>query len=467
MKIQLENIGVFKETEFELADLTVICGGNNTGKTYAAYSLFGFFDFWKHAYIIPIQQTITNQIYQDGSITIDLTSFINSANEILADASKKYIQHLPTILGVSKAHFNESKFNCSTDTNQLKVANEFSSKFGSPKDEMLQITKLHDSLLLSISYLSEKNAIDNPSLRININWAISEAIKTIIFGNLISDVFIASAERTGAAIFKNDLNIQQNRLIKEIAVKKELDLTNIIDTLYNSGYALPVMKSIDYIKNLDAVAKNESFLCREYPDIISDFKAIAAGEYYVDSNGFINYSPTDKKSIKLSVGECSSSVRSLLDIGFYLRCSAEKGDLLMIDEPELNLHPSNQVALAKVFVKLINAGIRVFITTHSDYIIKEFNSLIMLNATNDQENSRNVMAEFNYSNNELLQPDRIRVYISQKAQMKINGSTRKKSVQTLLPASIDSFYGIEANSFDETIDRMNKIQHSIMFGRKI
>ena len=78
------------------------------------------------------------------------------------------------------------------------------------------------------------------------------------------------------------------------------------------------------------------------------------------------------------MGESSSAVRSLLDIGFYLEHIAKKGDLLIIDEPELNLHPENQRCIARLLAKLVNYGIKVFITTHSDYIVKELNTLIML-----------------------------------------------------------------------------------------
>ena len=42
MKVKIKNLGILKQAEFSLGDLTIICGGNNTGKTYATYSLFGF-----------------------------------------------------------------------------------------------------------------------------------------------------------------------------------------------------------------------------------------------------------------------------------------------------------------------------------------------------------------------------------------------------------------------------------------
>jgi predicted ATPase len=76
--------------------------------------------------------------------------------------------------------------------------------------------------------------------------------------------------------------------------------------------------------------------------------------------------------------ESSSSVRSLLDLGVYLRCVASVGDLLVIDEPELNLHPQNQRRVARLLARLTNVGINVLVTTHSDCLIKELNLLLLM-----------------------------------------------------------------------------------------
>jgi predicted ATP-dependent endonuclease of OLD family len=162
--------------------------------------------------------------------------------------------------------------------------------------------------------------------------------------------------------------------------------------------------------------------------------------------------------------ESSSAVRSLLDIGFYLRHEARIGDLLIVDEPELNLHPENQRRIAKLFARLINIGIKVFITTHSDYIIKEINTLIMLN--HNKPHLKQIAAEEGYRQEELLSADQVKVYIAEEDSKMLKGQKRKTKFHTLNPAKIDPEMGIEARSFDTTIENMNRIQTAIIWGEE-
>ena len=134
----------------------------------------------------------------------------------------------------------------------------------------------------------------------------------------------------------------------------------------------------------------------------------------------------------------------------------------MIDEPELNLHPENQRRIARLFARLVNIGMKVFITTHSDYIIKELNTLIMLNQRGERLEA--LAERENYSNLEFLNPDKVRVYIAEEALVKPDGAQRRIRCQTLVKADINSNYGIEAKSFDKTIEEMNRIQEDIVWG---
>jgi ABC-type multidrug transport system ATPase subunit len=162
--------------------------------------------------------------------------------------------------------------------------------------------------------------------------------------------------------------------------------------------------------------------------------------------------------------ESSSAVRSLLDVGFYLTHVAQPGDLLMVDEPELNLHPENQRKVARLFARLLNIGVKVFITTHSDYIIKELNTLIM--PGREKPHLDEIRTREGYRIDEMLSADQLRVYIAEEALIKVDGNSKRSKYMTLVKADIDPEFGIEARSFDSTIEEMNRIQEEIVWGHE-
>ena len=150
----------------------------------------------------------------------------------------------------------------------------------------------------------------------------------------------------------------------------------------------------------------------------------------------------------MTTTECSSTVRSLMELNFYLKHKAKEHQVLIIDEPELNLHPENQRKMARLLAMLANAGIYIAITTHSDYIIREFNTLIML--SQDKASVKKIIKKYKYCSDELLKPERVRCYVA--------------SDNTVNPMDISPKFGIEVTSFDDTISQVNQIQQTILFG---
>jgi hypothetical protein len=54
--------------------------------------------------------------------------------------------------------------------------------------------------------------------------------------------------------------------------------------------------------------------------------------------------------------------------------------------------------------------------------------------------------------------------IAEEILIKLDGKTKRTKCPTLTPADIDPKLGIEARSFDTTIDTMNRIQEAIVWG---
>ena len=458
MKIKLKNLGSIKQAEFELGELTIICGGNNTGKTYATYALFGFLRVWQEVLNVSVEDTIVENLLNDGVIKIDLVSYLDKYELILKQGCETYTKSLPKIFSAPEEHFKTTQFHIILDK-KPSLKSGFEGKIQSENAEIFSLSKPEGEMELTVSLLAGIKRSIFPSHIIK--KIISDAITKIIFAKLFFNPFISSAERTGATIFSSELNFSRNRLLKEMHnLDTDTDPRELLFKNYQD-YPLPVEQNVNFIRNLKKVTKRSSFITEKYPEILDDFADIIGGNYNITDNDELHFRPKGSK-IKLTMDESSSSVRSLLDIGFYLRHVAKEGDLLIIDEPELNLHPENQRRIIRLFTRLIKIGIKVFVTTHSDYIVKELNTLIMLNHT--QPYLKKIAKEEGYNEDELISPKQIKVYIAEKKLIKLDGKKRRSSCQTLTPAKIDPELGIEARSFDKTINTMNRIQEAVIWG---
>jgi hypothetical protein len=462
MKVKIKNLGILKQAEFSLGDLTIICGGNNTGKTYATYSLFGFLYTWRRLLMLPkfgLKEKI-DQLLSDGVISLDLQEYVQQCESILTTGCQRYVRQIPEVFAVNEERFKNVDFQIELNFDNIQFENGYERTISTAKWETISISKPENNPYLSITLLREKS---NINLLVNVlEEIIDKSIKDIIFSQFFPRPFIASAERTGAAIFRKELNFARNRLLEEISKNSNFNPRELLFNV-SQDYALPVKENVDFTRQIETIVKKTSFIAENHPSILEDFADIIGGQYMITSNDELYYIPKGKK-LRLSMDESSSAVRSLLDIGFYLRHEARIGDLLIVDEPELNLHPENQRRIAKLFARLINIGIKVFITTHSDYIIKEINTLIMLNQ--EKPHLKQIAAEEGYRQEELLSADQVKVYIAEEALEMLKGKKRKTKFNTLTPAKIDPEMGIEARSFDTTIEKMNRIQTAIIWGEE-
>ena len=106
-------------------------------------------------------------------------------------------------------------------------------------------------------------------------------------------------------------------------MERDLDPFKLLDSVYDS-YALPVKDNVDFTRDFENIAKRESFIVKKYPYILDNFHDVIGGEYKV-VRGELYYIP-HKGRVKLTMDESSSAVRSLLDIGFYIKHIAKPGD---------------------------------------------------------------------------------------------------------------------------------------------
>lgn len=462
LTVELKNIGILKQAEFSLGDLTIICGKNNTGKTYTAYALYGFLESWRKFIDIPIGDDQIRDLLMDGALKIDLTQYIEKADQMLAEACERYPEQLDEIFAAPEGTFYNSKFHIEPSTIHIQDQG-FRGEMGINQETFLIASKQKgsDELIFTLAIDRKRGTrIDS----IFAKDAISFAIGNAVFSNSFPRPFISSVERTGAAIFEKELNFARNRLLDGISkTDQKIDPRELLLKSHQS-YPSPIEDNVDFTRRLGDVAKSKSFIAKDHPEVLVDFADIVGGEYAITQKDLLYYTPKGVRQ-KLIMHLSSSSVRSLLDLSFYLSCDAEKGDLLMVDEPELSLHPENQRRIARLFARLANIGVKIFVTTHSDYIVKELNTLIMLN--HDKPHLKRIAEENGYQDSELINVDQVKVYVAEKALLPLEeGQKRRKRGHTLIPAKVHPRFGIGVSSFDKTIDDMNRIQDEIVWGEE-
>lgn len=83
------------------------------------------------------------------------------------------------------------------------------------------------------------------------------------------------------------------------------------------------------------------------------------------------------KGASINIQRASSMVAELGPLDLWIKRLLDKGDLLIIEEPEAHLHPSSQIQVAKLIARLVNSGIRVLCTTHSSLLVNRISNLML------------------------------------------------------------------------------------------
>ena len=78
----------------------------------------------------------------------------------------------------------------------------------------------------------------------------------------------------------------------------------------------------------------------------------------------------------LPLTNASSMVSELAPVVLYLRHVVSPDDLLIIDEPESHLHPAMQVAFTRQIAAIAGAGVRVLLTTHSEWVLEALGNVV-------------------------------------------------------------------------------------------
>ena len=109
-------------------------------------------------------------------------------------------------------------------------------------------------------------------------------------------------------------------------------------------------------------------------------EAMLGGSVRVNKSEMIGYphftyQPRGWKNA-LPLINASSMVSELAPVVLFLRHKVSQDTLLIIEEPESHLHPAMQVEFTRQIAALVHAGVRVIVTTHSEWVLEELGNIV-------------------------------------------------------------------------------------------
>jgi predicted ATPase len=388
VEIAVKNFGPIAEARIDLCPLTVFVGPSNTGKTYFStliYALHGIFNGFSRLPDRSMQIgdfDFHNLLHRNNT---DLRVILKKLNTL--DRSFKFsdlpqatrvmlqseIQDIESLRAELKRCFD---LNSVTELIRLKDGQ---------RDEMNVSLKVSDesqslwnfNLEASESYLATCGAF-NKNLVLCPKELLASKGK-IGIDDLYSQLSIELSRYTGDRSYLPAARsgiMQSHRVIASSLVKRATrgGLPHLEVPTF-SGIVADFMQQLILYEEFDG--PNEKM--RHLAETIESDVLVGQILMKPSTSGYPEflYCPTDMgEEVRLT--RAASMVSELAPLVLFLRGGIRYSDMLIIEEPEAHLHPGAQTEIALTLAGLVRAGVRVIVTTHSDWLLKEIANLIRI-----------------------------------------------------------------------------------------
>nr|WP_314546441.1 AAA family ATPase [uncultured Empedobacter sp.] len=441
MKVSIKNLGKIDNCDLELNNLTILVGDNNSGKTYVTYSTYGALKYWKDFIHFDSFKEFSQEIILNGQINLNKDEIFKLSKEALKKESTKFKKRIKELFNDKEKLFDEASLEIEVKNPTTYIDRERKVWIG----DNTVIEGIISDDNLKITYTSSSKSVIEKEI---VNEIIGELFCSLVFENAIPHPTIITAERLGISLFYKELDERRNSMIESLQNLENKNSMHPFELIMNMSayYATPIRDHIAFTRNLDNIKKNSSDLDISYS--LEIIKEILGAEFKKENKQDIRFYTKNKRSNRFDIPLylASSSARCIVDIFFYLKHIAQVGDLLIIDEPESHFTLKNQRLMAKLIASMINLGIKVFITTHSDFLIKELNNLILLNNEFEEKKEWLMKNKKRYTNKDFLDYKYISVYQG------VNGTLNSLEI---------SNSGIEIPFFDEEINNLFTISSDL------
>ncbi len=425
LQLSVSNFGPIAKAEVDLRPLTVFVGPSNTGKSYLAiliYALHRFFgnctDNWYFGYrrMSPIlrRKLEEQQVLVDDNVKmiVDWMSdlFVQVNTEGPSDGS---LIQLPDFIGAIGHHLFSDLNNFNED-----IVEEVQRSFGIEDTARLVRRSMREGAKITVRFKPFKYelALKRSKSEGAVIWTSEETPLYIDphaerMKSVLVEIF--SPLNTLGPEDKNRKRQDVEDLIREFF---SLVLADAVSPLNNAAHYLPadrtgVMHSHRVVVASLIERASHAGLRRGKPlpslsGVLADFlenlvglgeprrrrdnkgnlatnleQQILKGQIHSQNSetGYpmFSYQPQGWRE-DLPLMNVSSMVSELAPVVLYLRHIVQPGDVLIIEEPESHLHPKMQVEFIRQLAAVVQSGIRVMLTTHSEWVLDELANLVHL-----------------------------------------------------------------------------------------
>jgi predicted ATPase len=358
MRLSLENIGIIETANVEINGLTLIAGNNDSGKSTIgkiAYALTKAFEDFEKNY--KKEKAIKMNLYSRDF-------YILLRKNIELRKYPKLFQLMDDFRHYSRI---DDKKLFETVENSMKILDDIDVN----EEAKENITKSFNRIN---SIVQEKDSRKSKIIK-----SIRKIFKSE-FSSQITNVF----ENEGRIEVYEGENKIINIIIKDDEITMEK--TNIIDEIFpfDSSVFIETPFALTYKGELELsnIYHVDDLLYKLMkPDLKKDktklnISEIVGGEICFDEENdqFLFKKNVGNKKVQFQISNSASGIKSL-GILQILENAGEfnRNLLLVIDEPEVHLHPDWQVEYAKILIKLVENGVKVLVTSHSPYLIEAIN----------------------------------------------------------------------------------------------
>lgn len=455
MEISFENLGFIKKGKVKTNDITIIFGPNNVGKTYLSYSIFSVLsEYRKHfSFISNITSKMAAEVYANKRFSADFSALIKIPNQkqICEDISTELSKFFKDTSGI----LNNAKISASDIDEQRDIELvSFRVRVALSDTGHLNIEKKKGSrdVCFDISSLEIDDRSDSVKPKITQRFILDRmkmlmdyVLRTRFYDFISNEPFIITSERTGISIFLKEIDSNRNDIVNKIA-RESLDKDFEDDDFFIkkimndrvSNFAEPINHNINVIRRslTNKPGAHSDNVDEDYKELVKCFDDLVCGGYkIVNDNIYFSSQVKGEEDLDIPISMASGAGKSLYLMDVFIRKYINKNSYLIIDEPELNLHPANQIKMASLIVMLANYGVKVILTTHSDYLVKEINNRVMAYKIKDKHDFLNEVGYF--SKFDIINHERVSAFTI----------TSKGNIEEIE----SNIYGISSSLFDMAI----------------